>query len=69
MLDVFLRSAEGFGPTAEVLTEVLAAVVLVLLAYLGIALIAVLVTSDRQRAAQRYKVFRDILDFFRRSGR
>ena len=46
-----------------------AVVIAVFVVYVGIAMVVVLRTDDERKAEIRYRVFRDLLEVFRRQGR
>lgn len=66
MLDVLLRLLAELGPAAMWLAIFIAAVVAIFVLYLGIALFAVLRATDPDQRKVRYRVFRDLLNLFRR---
>ena len=66
MLDALLRLSAEFGPMASWFLIFIAAVVAVFLAYVGIALWALLRATDPEQRQVRYQVFSDLLGLFRR---
>lgn len=68
MLDMLLRVAAELGPVAASITIVISVVVMVFLLYIGIAMRAVLRTSDPKEREIRYQMFRDLLDVFHRGA-
>jgi hypothetical protein len=65
VLDVLLRLSSELGPGAAWLAIFFAAVTATFVAYVGIALGAVLRATDQEQRKVRYQVFRDLLDLFR----
>lgn len=65
MLDELLRLPAELGPTAFWFAMFIAAVITVLMVYLGIALSATLRATDKDRREVCYKVFYELLDLFR----
>jgi hypothetical protein len=65
MLDALFRLRADLGPTAAWFAMFIAAVIIILAVYLGIALSATLRATDKERREVCYKVFRDLLDLFR----
>ena len=66
MLDALFRLSAEFGPVASWFLIFIAAVVAVFVAYVGIALLAVLRATDQEQQQVRYRVFSDLLGLFRR---
>jgi hypothetical protein len=69
VLTELLRLLAELGPGVIWVFIFIAAVVTVLLIYLGIALWATLRTRDTDQQQVRYQVFHDLLDLFRRGKR
>lgn len=69
MLEALLRQAVELGPMAIWFTVIAATVVVTFMGYVGIALYAVLHAPDSDEREVRYRIFRDLLDLFRRGGR
>ena len=67
MLVFPLRFMEGLGPTAFWTVVFFAAVIAVFVGYVGIALWGIYHAPPGQEWV-RYRVFRDLLDLFRRGG-
>ncbi|WP_396454776.1 hypothetical protein [Actinomadura sp.] len=67
-MEVILRVLAEFGPAADWIAKFAAAVITALIIYLGLALVAVL-RAEPDNANIRYRVFRDLLDLFRRRWR
>jgi hypothetical protein len=63
---MLLRASAEIGPVAASVTATFSLVITVLLAYIGIAMRAVLRASDPKEREIRYQMFRDLLDVFRR---
>jgi hypothetical protein len=68
MLDTLFRLSAGLGPTATWFLFFFAAAIAVFIAYVGIAMRAVLRAPDEARRQVCYQIFRDLLDLFRRAG-
>jgi hypothetical protein len=67
---ILLRFLTAISPTAGWAAKFAAAVITVLVIYLGVAMIATLHPGCDQRNSEiRYKVFRDLLSLFRRGRR
>ena len=69
MLDQLLRLSTAVGPAAVGIIMFAAAVVAVLLLYLGIALWSTLRARDPAQQQLRYQVFHDLLEAFLRRRR
>ncbi|WP_143220919.1 hypothetical protein [Actinomadura sp. CNU-125] len=66
MESLFRLLAEA-GPTAWIAVFI-AAMITVLIFYLGVAMVATLTSRDQQRGKMRYRVFTDLLRLFRHWG-
>jgi hypothetical protein len=69
VLEVSLRLLAVVGPAANWIVVFIAALVAVLVLYLGIALWATLCAQDPEQQRVRYQVFRDLLELFLRRRR
>jgi hypothetical protein len=64
-----LRHLAEEGPQAKWIVACGAGVAAVLTLYLGIAMIAAISAKDEKSQEARYRIFRDLLDVFRRRGK
>ncbi|GIH78887.1 hypothetical protein [Planobispora longispora] len=68
-MEILLRVLAEMAPVAGWAATFLAAVIAAFVLYVGIAMIATLLTRDQKRVQIRYRVFRELLQLFRRSRR
>jgi len=66
MLDTLSRALAGLGSSASWIPKFVAVVVAVFILYIGIAIWATYRAPDAAAREIRYRIFRDLLDLFRR---
>lgn len=66
MIDVLVRLLADVDPAAIWTVRTIGAVVGAFVVYVGIAMVATLFTRDPGQRKTRYRIFRDLLDLFRR---
>jgi hypothetical protein len=69
MLKILLRSLAEAGPGAVWIAVFFAAVVAVVVLYVGVAIWAILLARDPDQIKVRYRVFADLVSLFRFRGR
>lgn len=65
-MEVVLRQLVEMGPAAGWILAFAVAMVAVFVLYVGVAMVATLVTRTPRKTKVRYQVFTDLLDLFRR---
>ncbi|WP_431919874.1 hypothetical protein [Nonomuraea jabiensis] len=68
-MDILFRLLVEMAPAVGWIAIFVAAVIALFALYLGIAMIATLLTRDQKRVRVRYQVFRELLRLFIRSRR
>ena len=68
MLIELFRLLAAIGPGVAWVLKFIAAVIAVFVVYVGIALVAALITREPRLRQTRHEILRDLLDLFRRGG-
>lgn len=69
MLEQLLRLPADLGPGAATCALFCAGIVAIFVLYVGVAMCAVLRARDDEQRQIRYRMFRDLLDLFKRGKR